>query len=571
MLTDLLVNPNAYNLSYGGPSKGITYLPNQRNFHLTDRVSWQNSSPSSDTEASLLTSNENPLEGEHTFDELQALTDPVFRGRNDHGGQEFVDGFLRGGLKTNLNRRKLDVVRISKFLYSSPQGGQFLLRQGILQLLNPQENTRTFNAGVSLLAQIGAGSEMRFKRHGLLPETVDPNLQYNANIGRKLGDSLGGKFGDFVENMMGGDYLAIKDDTIRETNYGLGDPAKAAAPDLKSASGIADFVLGDANPFKKKNPLGYAVPVPRGKLDLVNFTSIFMNSPDVNIQVGDHINNAPPGKTPSEVYTKDFCNFQFEVVNSDNVQYSKTIAFRAFLNNFSDSFSANHNQVKMNGRGELFYTYNSFNRKIAISFKIAAQSRDEMKPLYQKLNYLVAQTAPNYSAKGRIRTPYVKLTMGDYFRRVPGILNNVNVTWSKEYPWEIKLDEFGLDRDMKVLPQILDCTVNFTPIHNFVPDNEVDTPFISLDSNTDPDSPDWLPYNEKPISESTRSEDQKKNDDNNGKGTGVCGEDFIASGYYVSSIAKKHGYTTEELLEFNNIADASKLQAGHKINLPCKE
>ena len=39
-LLDLLRNPDAYNLSYGGPSKGITYLPNQSSFHLTKRVEW---------------------------------------------------------------------------------------------------------------------------------------------------------------------------------------------------------------------------------------------------------------------------------------------------------------------------------------------------------------------------------------------------------------------------------------------------------------------------------------------------------------------------------------------------
>ena len=51
-----------------------------------------------------------------------------------------------------------------------------------------------------------------------------------------------------------------------------------------------------------------------------------------------------------------------------------------------------------------------------------------MKPLYQKLNFLAAQTAPNYSSKGRIRTPYIRLTMGDYLSRVPGILTSVGIS-----------------------------------------------------------------------------------------------------------------------------------------------
>ena len=54
-----------------------------------------------------------------------------------------------------------------------------------------------------------------------------------------------------------------------------------------------------------------------------------------------------------------------------------------------------------------------------------------MKPLYRKLNYLVAQTSPNYSNFGRLRTPYMKLTVGDYFYRIPGILNSISTQWNK--------------------------------------------------------------------------------------------------------------------------------------------
>ncbi len=45
-LVDLLKNPEAYNVSYGGPSKGITYLPNMKDFKGNSgqsgiqRVSW---------------------------------------------------------------------------------------------------------------------------------------------------------------------------------------------------------------------------------------------------------------------------------------------------------------------------------------------------------------------------------------------------------------------------------------------------------------------------------------------------------------------------------------------------
>ena len=108
-----------------------------------------------------------------------------------------------------------------------------------------------------------------------------------------------------------------------------------------------------------------------------------------------------------------------------------------------------------------------------------------MEPIYRKLNYLVAQTAPNYKGT-RMRTPYMKLTVGDWFNRLPGVLSSVSLNWSKDYPWEIKLDENSQDEEMLRLPHVLDVSVSFLPIHSMRPENEIDTPFINIDN--------WLNY-----------------------------------------------------------------------------
>ena len=110
-----------------------------------------------------------------------------------------------------------------------------------------------------------------------------------------------------------------------------------------------------------------------------------------------------------------------------------------------------------------------------------------MMPLYRKLNYLVAQTAPNYSYEGRIRTPFLKLTIGEWFNKLPGLITSVGLSWQKDYPWEIALDRYqegnsttekGKDYDMMILPHVLDVNVSFQPIHDFVPRNTMDSPFI---------------------------------------------------------------------------------------------
>ena len=177
---------------------------------------------------------------------------------------------------------------------------------------------------------------------------------------------------------------------------------------------------------------------------------------------------------------RDLIRFRFEAVDSDDPQLSNTMVFRAFLDQFSDNFTGNYNSFSYNGRGETFYTYNNFKREINFNFKIAAQTRHEMMPLYRKLNYLASNTAPEYSNMGRIRTPFMRLTVGSWCDRLPGIMTSVGISWKTNYPWEISIDspEGGQDNHMLVLPHILDVKVNYTPIHDFLPEKGISSPFI---------------------------------------------------------------------------------------------
>jgi hypothetical protein len=119
------------------------------------------------------------------------------------------------------------------------------------------------------------------------------------------------------------------------------------------------------------------------------------------------------------------------------------------------------------GRGEEFHTYQGFTRQISFSFKIAAFSRSELKPLYNKLNYLISQVYPDYSPNTNImRAPLVKLTLGDYLYRVPGFIESVNVTADNTTSWEINLENSD---QVQELPHILEIAISFKPIHSILP------------------------------------------------------------------------------------------------------
>jgi len=55
---------------------------------------------------------------------------------------------------------------------------------------------------------------------------------------------------------------------------------------------------------------------------------------------------------------------------------------------------------------------------------------------------------------------------------MPGFIEQINYTWQTDYPWEIAMSKpegLGQDDDMQELPHVLDCQVNFRPIHRFTP------------------------------------------------------------------------------------------------------
>jgi len=140
---------------------------------------------------------------------------------------------------------------------------------------------------------------------------------------------------------------------------------------------------------------------------------------------------------------KDYIKFRIEAVHTNEPTKSDTMVFRAFLESMDDSYSSKWNEYNYNGRAEPFYTFGGFNRGIQFSFKVAAFSRDDMRPLYRKLNYLASQTAGEYS-NTRLRGNFCRLTIGDYHSRLPGFFTNINVKWNKDYPWEIALNQNGI-------------------------------------------------------------------------------------------------------------------------------
>jgi hypothetical protein len=323
-----------------------------------------------------------------------------------------------------------------------------------------------------------------------------------TNKTQKLGISTYGneilRYGGGPGSILGVGQTAIKRYYFSTTEGFSYDVSKGFFNVLGAGQGIEDRRLGNTG--------GSTVSDFRSLLDInPNATrqTILSKSPDYTTKnIEQRVNLGDPGRRDKNVssYTKglgskasrdkitamplyqrdiadhnpdrnDLVKFSIGIIDNDSPNLRTFIHFRAFLDSMEDNYNAEWNGFKYMGRGENFYRYNGFTRTINLGWTVAAQSKEELIPMYQKLNFLASSLAPDYSAGGYMRGNLAVITVGGYLFDQPGIINSINYSVPQESPWEIGInDTVGYDTSVKELPHIIRVTgFSFTPIHKFVP------------------------------------------------------------------------------------------------------
>jgi hypothetical protein len=221
---------------------------------------------------------------------------------------------------------------------------------------------------------------------------------------------------------------------------------------------------GDVNLKRNNYSSGATNPV-TGKVNVVNkINALYMYKSNNVTTDTDKVN--------------DFVKFRFAVINPDKPKQKTFVHFPAFFDGaITDNISAGWNAFKYLGRGEEFFNYEGFNRDVGFSFQVVAQSRPELSIMYQKLNYLQSTLAPNFSTNGFMRGNIHQLTIGGYFYEQPGVITSLNYTMPSESPWEIGISSDGsYDNGVKELTHIINVSVGFKPIQNFLPQT-IGSPF----------------------------------------------------------------------------------------------
>jgi len=239
-----------------------------------------------------------------------------------------------------------------------------------------------------------------------------------------------------------------------------------------------------------------AVRVGSGRTDSINLTPLFKNS------TGQHSSVVTIKGVPYTI--NDLVKFRIEAIDTDDPSQSVFMVFRAYLTDLSDSVDATWNDIKYAGRGERFYVYDGFSRKISIGFKVAALSAEEMEPMYQKLNYLMSNLMPDYSDKLLMRGPFVRMTIGNWVDSQPGVLNSLSYTVPQDSPWEIALNEpitvDSVEKKELILPHVVEVRLTFTPIgsqtqtNNKIPEKVKDNNVSHIAQNYNGEDPDEYNY-----------------------------------------------------------------------------
>lgn len=448
------------------------------------------------------------------------------------------------------------------------------------------EESRTYSP-TSLLAQIGSNlAEIHLKRHGLNPfSSVNSSYEKKKRLEVQTNNSDGNRLVNLFNNLIvknkeenvistynggAGSALGIGKTIINRTEFtNLQTTVNTLSYDIisKKNKNISNKIdenftsttdygfyniesrINLGNPSDISLDRKFVGSKSEKTVDTINKLTVFyandIANPDKTKSVFIHpIKEIPLRPENGELLklTRDLIKFRIEVMDLDNPNFSYFIVMRANITGLQDNYSSNTENISYNGRGDDLFLYaGGFKREVSFNFLSVAQSRGEMKSIYQKLNYLASVLAPNYKNQ-QMRGNIVKLTIGDYIYRQPAIIRSLSLTPPTDSTWEIAMDEpeNGMDNDMYELPHAIDGNVSFQIIHNFLPQTSLHKSGFIIPIN---DNKKWLSEIKDLPNKKIEKVDEKKENDVNKNDLKQKDIDSLKNNLNVTSIQNSNSYT----------------------------
>jgi hypothetical protein len=259
-----------------------------------------------------------------------------------------------------------------------------------------------------------------------------------------------------------------------ETMYGWGNHGSPTAlrRDFTSRSNVAtrwDAIQKQWKPTR--NPIEIATEFLGDKINVIDYgkrklSDVYQWNPRA-INLGSKIS----GFLDKTDLTKDFIKFYFTaptLQNGIDAPADDIMVFRAIIDSFSDTHTPGWTAVNMVGRADPNYMYTGYSREVSLSFTVYATSRDEMKPIYRKLNALSSYTAPEYSAATiALKAPWLRMTIGDLLVQQPVLINSLSYTFiDSDTTWEINLED---DPTMMQAPHKVSVSMGLNVLTDYLP------------------------------------------------------------------------------------------------------
>jgi hypothetical protein len=309
-------------------------------------------------------------------------------------------------------------------------------RQIVDKLIRPYTTPLDISPKISGYKEYSSANTINVDKPSSDAKPIDKYVSLNQQTGSYLAN-LNKNVGYYPDT----NGKLIYDNSVFETNHGIGPDFRLVNRDVRGFGDVKllnkyhDHVTTNSDYFSPK----------RQTVDQIYYTS---NKKRTSTEFGS---------------TNDLIEFSISIVSPTNSNDPEKLTFRAYIDNISDTYSPDWSSQTYMGRGEKFHKYNSFDRKISLGFTVAAESKDHLIAMYNRLNQLAASLAPTYTDQGYMAGNIHKLNVGNYIANQYGIINGLTYEIMEESPWSIQ-SNFQLPMYIKV------TGFQFTPIHDFRPE-----------------------------------------------------------------------------------------------------
>jgi len=280
-------------------------------------------------------------------------------------------------------------------------------------------------------------------------------------------------------NPLGGAYSIFNLDAT----YGWGDHDNpyAIRNDFTARSNIATRWTGtEWKPTR--NPLEVATPFRGDKVTVIDYSKrslsdAYLWRPRFNNSETETTKGAEKKFLEKQLdklnITRDFIKFfitgpTLHAGLKDVGEIDDIIVFRAAITSLGDTFNAGWTEVQMIGRADPNFQYSGYSRDVSLDFTVYATDRDELKPIWRKLNALAGYTAPKYDKNniGMI-APWIRITIGDIFYQQAAVISSLQYTYyDAETPWEINIEN---DPEMMQVPMRVDVSLSLKMVTDALP------------------------------------------------------------------------------------------------------